>query len=147
MPTLDRPGGSLNYIIEGPHGAPATVVLIHGLCCELADWSAQEAGEAAVTAALPGSKRVSTFTPTAQMSLRCSRRCRSSKPCSSGTVWGVAWFSKPLPGRPGVSVVWCWLTAAGSSTSDAVRLIHPDLSTNLLILMGIVGAKGLRPRY
>ena len=41
MPTLDRPGGSLNYIIEGPDGAPATVVLIHGLCCELADWSAQ----------------------------------------------------------------------------------------------------------
>jgi pimeloyl-ACP methyl ester carboxylesterase len=41
MPTLDRPDGSLNYIIEGPDEAPVTVVLIHGLCCELADWSAQ----------------------------------------------------------------------------------------------------------
>ncbi|MDH3715818.1 MAG: alpha/beta fold hydrolase [Gammaproteobacteria bacterium] len=41
MPTLDRPNGSLNYIIDGPGKAPVTVVLIHGLCCALADWSSQ----------------------------------------------------------------------------------------------------------
>ena len=41
MPTLDRPHGSLNYITEGSDEASVTVVLIHGLCCELADWSAQ----------------------------------------------------------------------------------------------------------
>ncbi|MDH3451823.1 MAG: alpha/beta fold hydrolase [Gammaproteobacteria bacterium] len=38
---LDRPQGSLHYIIEGSDGAPATVVLIHGLCCDHTDWSAQ----------------------------------------------------------------------------------------------------------
>lgn len=41
MPTLDRPDGSLNYIIEGRDEAPVTVVLIHGLCCDHTDWSAQ----------------------------------------------------------------------------------------------------------
>lgn len=43
MPMFHRPQGSLHYITEGAADAPVTVVLIHGLCCELGDWAAQVA--------------------------------------------------------------------------------------------------------